>query len=153
MNKGVPVGPGARVRLRFELRLASGEEVDSTGGKAAEFVVGDGNLPAAFEHAMFGMRAGDRDVFRIESGHGFGPHNADNVQRVPRSRFADMELQEGLIVSFADKQQAELPGVIAEIGEDLVEVDFNHPLAGKDLDFEVEIFAVEQVSNEIVRSA
>ena len=62
-----------------------------------------------------------------------------------------MELAEGLMMSFSDAQNTELPGVITAVSDDYVDVDFNHPLAGKDLNFDVEIHSVEQVSNEILR--
>lgn len=147
------IGPGTRVKLNFTLKLASGEEVDSTGGKPAEFTVGDGNLLPGFERALFGLGAGDREALKIAARDAFGPHNEDNVQKIRRDQFAaDMELSEGLVVSFADAQQSELPGVVKAIGEELVDVDFNHPLAGYDIVFEVEILEVEQVSNEIFRS-
>ncbi len=153
MLKSVPVGPGTRVSLRFALKLASGELIDSTGTNSAEFVVGDGNLLPGFERAMFGMRAGESASLVIPSEQGFGAHNPDNMQMMKKSAFApDLELKEGLVVSFADKQKAELPGVICRILEEMVEVDFNHPLAGQDLVFEVEVVEVEQVSNEILRT-
>lgn len=153
MPKSVPVGPGTRVRLRFALKLASGDLIDSTGDTVAEFAVGDGNLLPGFERAMFGMKAGERRNLAIPSEQGFGDHNPDNVQMMKRSAFAaDLELKEGLVVSFADKQKAELPGVISRILGEMVEVDFNHPLAGQDLVFEVDIVEVEQVSNEILRT-
>lgn len=148
----IPVGPGTRVELRFSLTLQDGEVIDSTGEKTAVFVVGDGNLLPGFERAMFGLRAGDSERLFIEAAQGFGEPRSENVQRIKRSQFpADMALSEGLIVSFADQQDAELPGVVTDITEDLVEVDFNHPLAGKNLYFEVDIVAVEQVSDEILR--
>jgi FKBP-type peptidyl-prolyl cis-trans isomerase SlpA len=149
----IPVGPGARVTLLFTLRLESGDEIDTTGNKPAVFTVGDGSLLPGFERAMFGLKAGDRKTLPIVADDGFGVHNADNVQRMPRTNFAeDIELEAGLIVSFADQQKSELPGVVIDVSETMVEVDFNHPLAGKDLEFEVEILDVEQVSNEIARA-
>lgn len=152
MSASVPLGPGTRVRLRFTLRLASGELVDSTGDTPAEFTVGDGNLLPGFESAMFGLRAGDERVLSIAADNGFGLHIAANVQRMPRSSFApDITLEEGLIVSFADAQKSELPGVVSRIDGEMIEVDFNHPLAGRELTFEVEILDVAQVSNEIAR--
>jgi FKBP-type peptidyl-prolyl cis-trans isomerase SlpA len=54
-------------------------------------------------------------------------------------------------MSFSDKQDAELPGVITKIQGESIEIDFNHPLAGKDIIFDVEILTVEQISNEILR--
>ena len=147
-----PVGPGTQVEVRFSLRLPGGDVIDSTGNKSASFVVGDGNLLSGFERAMFGMLAGESAELLIRSEDGFGDHNPENIQCMSRSSFSeDMDLSEGLVVSFADRQKAELPGVISRIDKDEVEVDFNHPLAGRDLLFEVQVIAVEQVSNDIIR--
>lgn len=150
----IPIGPGTRVTLRFTLRLMSGEIVDSTGNKPAAFTVGDGSLLPGFEQAMFGLRAGEREVLDIAAEHGFGLPNPENVHRMNRRQFSrDISLEEGLVVSFADGEKGELPGVITRVQGDSIEVDFNHPLSGKDLAFEVEILDVQQVSNEIVRSS
>ena len=152
-DKGPPVGPGTRVTLTFSLKLDSGELVDSTGDKPAQFTVGDGSLLPGFEKAMFGLKAGAVETLSIPSEQGFGESNPKNVQMMKRTDFSEgIDLSEGLIVSFADKQNAELPGVVKRIIGDLVEVDLNHPLAGRDLIFEVEIISVEQVSNEILRA-
>lgn len=153
MPDRTPVGPGTRVTLRFSLFMSNGELVDSTGDKPATFSVGDGNLLPGFESAMFGLVAGDSRRLRIDAQSAFGPHREENVQRMRRSEFQrDLELEEGLVVSFADQQKAELPGVVVSVGDEIVVVDFNHPLAGHDLEFEVEILDVEQVSNEIART-
>ena len=147
-----PIGPGTRVTLTFTLGLESGEMVDSTGDKAANFVVGDGNLLPGFEHALFGMKAGDATELKIPAEEAFGEPNEDNVQRIKRSSFqSNMALTEGLMMSFSDAQNTELPGVIVGIDDDYVDVDFNHPLAGKTILFDVAIINVEQVSNEILR--
>lgn len=147
------IGPGTRVKLRFTLKLHTGEEIDTTGEAPAEFVVGDGNLLPGFEKAMFGLKAGESGSLNIRAADAFGDHNEDNVQKIRRDQFdAGMELSEGLVVSFADAQKAELPGVVSRVDDDYVEVDFNHPLAGRDIVFEVNILEVEQVSNEIFRS-
>jgi FKBP-type peptidyl-prolyl cis-trans isomerase SlpA len=152
-GQGVPVGPGTQVNLRFSLKLDNNEVIDSTGDQPATFTVGDGNLLPGFERAMFGMFAGESSQLFIESSQGFGPRNPDNIQMMKRSQFSDdLDLQEGLVVSFADNEQQELPGVIVRIKNELVEVDFNHPLAGKDILFEVEILTVEQITNDIVRA-
>lgn len=153
-GRRVPVGPGARVTLRFTLRLQSGETVDSTGNTPAAFIVGDGSLLPGFERAMFGLRAGDHETLKISAENGFGRPNPENVHRMKRRQFSpDMKLEEGLVVSFADGDKGELPGVITRVRGDSIEVDFNHPLSGRDLAFEVEILDVRQVSNEIARSS
>jgi len=139
------IGPNCKVELHFSLRLVdTGEVVDSTfEKKPAELVIGDGNLPAAFEAVLHGMKAGERKIQRIEPKDGFGQHNPSNVQRISKDQFdPSVELSEGLVVSFQDKAKSELPGVVSAIGESMVTVDFNHPLAGRDLEFEVEILSV-----------
>ncbi|GAA6150702.1 FKBP-type peptidyl-prolyl cis-trans isomerase [Pseudoteredinibacter isoporae] len=138
------IGPGTQVTLHFAIKMADGSLVDSTfDGAPATFSVGDGNLLPGFEQVLMGLCAGDEQEFPISPEQGFGQRNPNNIQDIPRDAFTDdMELEEGLMVSFADAQQAELPGVIAEVGEQSVKVDFNHPLAGRELVFEVKIIAV-----------
>ena len=139
------IGPNCKVELHFSLKLAdTGELVDSTfEKKPAELVIGDGNLPAAFEAVIYGMRAGERKIERIEPKDGFGQHNPSNVQRIPKDQFdPSVELSEGLVVNFQDNAKSELPGVVSTIDDTMVTVDFNHPLAGRDLEFEVEILSV-----------
>lgn len=139
------IGPNCKVELHFSLKLAdTGELVDSTfEKKPAELVIGDGNLPAAFEAVIHGMKAGERKIERIEPKDGFGQHNPSNVQKISKDQFdPSVELSEGLVVTFQDKAKSELPGVVAAIDDKMVTVDFNHPLAGRELEFEVEILSV-----------
>jgi FKBP-type peptidyl-prolyl cis-trans isomerase SlpA len=151
-DKTVPVGPGTRVSLVFSLELESGEVIDATGNSGAEFTVGDGNLLPGFEKAMFGLKAGAKRRLKIDAESGFGIPNPENIRRMKRSQFQpNMELAEGLMMSFADAQNTELPGVILGVDGDYVEIDFNHPLSGKTLIFDVEVLSVTQVSNEILR--
>ncbi|MCV6624926.1 MAG: FKBP-type peptidyl-prolyl cis-trans isomerase [Cellvibrionaceae bacterium] len=138
------IGPDTQVTLHFAIKMADGSQVDSTfDGPPATFNVGDGNLLPGFEQVLFGLSAGDEQSFTLSPEQGFGQRNPNNIQDIPRTSFAeDMELEPGLMLSFADAQAAELPGVIAEVGDEVVKVDFNHPLAGRDLIFEVKILAV-----------
>jgi len=150
--KSTPIGPGVRVTLTFTLSLESGEVIDSTGDKPAVFTVGDGKLLPGFENALFGLKADDANVLEIAAVNGFGEPNEDNVQKIKRASFqSNMALTVGLMMSFSDAQNTELPGVIMSVDDKYVEVDFNHPLAGKTILFDVSIIDVEQVSNEILR--
>ncbi|SBS30897.1 FKBP-type 16 kDa peptidyl-prolyl cis-trans isomerase [Marinomonas spartinae] len=136
----------SRVTLHFELSLEDGQVVDSNFDQApAQFVFGDGNLLPAFEEVLIGMQAGDEASFVMSPEKAFGAHNENNIQRIPRSQFS-MDLEEGMVVSFADAANNELPGVIAEIGDQDVTVDFNHPLAGRSLTYRVRVVAVEEAS-------
>ncbi|MFK0571743.1 peptidylprolyl isomerase [Endozoicomonas sp.] len=136
---------GSRITLHFSLKLDDGSLVDTTPpGKPASLVAGDGNLPEGFEEVLFGLAAGEERVTRVPPEKAFGMPNPNNVQRVPRGSFAsDVELEEGLVISFADAAKSELPGVIREFDDNVVEVDFNHPLAGRHLVFEVRIIDVQ----------
>lgn len=146
------IGAGKRVSLHFSVILMDGSVVDSTKGKApASFVVGDGNLLPGFEQAIFGLKAGDKRSILLSPEQAFGEYNPANKQRMERSRFADMELALDLVVSFADPNGGELPGVVKEIGSNYVIIDFNHPLAGKELTFEVEIISVIDADAQTVQ--
>lgn len=143
------IGPDTQVTLHFSIVLKGGAEVDSNFNKApATFVVGDGNLLPGFEQALFGLKAGDETTLDIEPHQGFGMPNPDNVQRIPRANFDD-DISPGLMVSFADANGSELPGVIDRIEGEQVYVDFNHPLAGRDLEFKVAILAVNPAPEAI----
>ncbi len=134
---------GDRVRLHFALHLESGEEVDTTRrGDPAMLTIGDGNLLPGFEAVLMGMQAGDDAQILLEPDEAFGQHRLENVQTLRRDRFgADIVLEEGLLVSFSGPG-GELPGVVREVMEDHVEVDFNHPLAGRRIVFDVSIIDV-----------
>ena len=140
------IGPDMQVTLHFSLSLENGEQVDSTfDKKPATFKVGDGNLLPGCEQQLFGLKAGDKRTFQIAPEQGFGQHNPQNVQTMPRSQFEGMELSEGLLVIFNDAAKTELPGIVKAFDDRQVTVDFNHPLAGKSLTFDVEIFEVKPV--------
>lgn len=131
--------------LHFAVKLDDGSIVDSTfDTKPASFVMGDKSLLDGFERLLHGLTAGDRNSFDVSPEEGFGQHNENNVQEIPMDAFeADMELEEGLMISFADAANNEVPGVVQSIGDDSVMVDFNHPLAGHNLVFDVEIIDVQ----------
>ncbi len=140
------IGPDKEVTLHFALKLANGDVVDSTFDKQpATFKVGDGNLLPGFEAALYGFKAGDKRSLQIEPENAFGQPNPQNVQVMPRSQFAEMELSEGLLIIFNDAANTELPGVVRSFDEQQVTIDFNHPLAGKTLSFDVEIIEVRSV--------
>ena len=142
----IRIGPDREVTLHFAIKLESGEVVDSNfDTQPATFTFGDGNLLPGFELALQGLKAGDKRSLRVEPENGFGPSNPQNLQVMPRSQFDGMELTEGLMVMFHDAAKTELPGVVSAFDAQQVTVDFNHPLAGKTLTFEVQILDVKAV--------
>ncbi len=141
----VPVSEGTRVVLNFSVSLEDGSEVDTNfGGDPVEFVVGDGSLLPGFERLLFGLSAGERQMFTVSPENAFGQPNDNNVQYLPREQFEDdVELEIGLVFSFADASGGELPGMIIAFDDNEVTIDFNHPLSGRVILFDVLIHRVE----------
>lgn len=134
------VESGSTVSLHFTLSMETGEVIDSTRDKVAgEFTIGDGTLPTGFEQAVMGMMEGERKIHCVTPEHAFGMPNPSNIQRFSTTQFAGQELSEGLVMNFSDPANTGLAGIIVEFDEEEVVVDFNHPLAGKTLLFDVEI--------------
>ncbi|WP_444676727.1 FKBP-type peptidyl-prolyl cis-trans isomerase [Halomonas sp. E19] len=138
------IDEGMEVTLHFTLKLEDGTVVDSTRDKQpATFQVGDGNLPPGFERPLKGLAKGESGSFEITPEHAFGQRNPQNVQRLSRDDFKEIEPEVGTMMSFADPAGGELPGVVVAVDERHVEVDFNHPLSGRTLTFEVEVLDVK----------
>jgi len=138
------IGQHSTVTLHFALKFENGDVVDSNFAKdPVTFTVGDGNLLPGFERSLFGLKDGDKRSFEILPEQAFGTPNEQNVQIMPRSQFDGMELDYGILVIFKDAAGGEMPGVVKAFNEQQVTVDFNHPLAGKVITFDVEIIAVK----------
>jgi FKBP-type peptidyl-prolyl cis-trans isomerase SlpA len=144
-DTGVPVSEGTRVFLNFSLSLEDGSEIDSNfSGEPVDFAIGDGSLLPGFERMLFGMLAGERHIYTVEPEHAFGMPNDSNVQELPRDQFDDeAELDIGLMFYFADAGGGEVPGLVVGVDEERIMVDFNHPLAGRTILFDVLIHRVE----------
>ena len=133
---------GTKVTLHFALVLEDGDVIDSNFETVpATFTVGDGNLLPGFESTLIGLENGDEREFTIPPEEAFGQHNPQNVQRVDRSNFDQQELEVGAMFSFQNGD-GELPGVIIEFEDEEILVDFNHPLAGKNIIFQVKIMDI-----------
>ena len=131
LNEGA-IGDNSEVLLHFDLTLEDGTAADSTrvNNKPAKMKMGDGSV-------------GDKKSFSIAANDAFGMPNPDNIYHLDRTKFAaDMDIKEGMIMGFSQPDGSELPGVIREIAGHSVTVDFNHPLAGQNVVFNVEILEV-----------
>ena len=140
------IGESSQIILHFDLKLTDGSAVDSTrvNNKPAKMVVGDGSLTPNFEKCLLGLRVGDKKAFTINADDAFGLPNPDNIYHVDKSKFAaDADLKEGMIMGFGQPDGSEVPGIIRSVAGQSVTVDFNHPLAGQDVIFDVEIIDVK----------
>lgn len=134
------------VTLHFTIKMKDGSIADSTHnmGKPAKLVIGDGSLSDNFEQCLLGLSAGESKAIELAAADAFGMPNPDNIHYMDRAKFVgDAEVEVGTIMAFSGPDGMEIPGIITEIAGDSVTVDFNHPLAGQDVTFEVEILSVE----------
>jgi FKBP-type peptidyl-prolyl cis-trans isomerase SlpA len=146
-SSNTKIGPTSTVTLHFSLLQPGGKEIDTTrNGKPATFTMGDGSLLPGFEAVLLGKQAGFAEQIVLPATQAFGDKNPANVQLISRARFAQMDgeqpLEEGLVVSF-QAPDGELPGVVVAVFDDTVKVDFNHPLSGTDIIFDVSVLSVE----------
>jgi FKBP-type peptidyl-prolyl cis-trans isomerase 2 len=137
------------VSLNYTGTLADGTQFDTSVGRdPLEFLVGTGSMIPGFEKAVMGLKAGDKKKFEIKAAEAYGEYDKTAVQEVPKESFPkDMKLEKGTQLG-VQTQSGTMPVVIAEVREKTVMVDFNHPLAGKDLTFEIEIMKIRDATKE-----
>lgn len=142
-NEDIRIGANSKVELHFSVALENGVELDNTRIRAepVSLIMGDGNLLPGFENALIGLRAGDRRTVHLPPEDAFGEWNSGNVQTFDTVKFAERPIIDQMI-EFEDKAKTTLPGVVKSVNDDITEVDFNHPLAGRNVIFEVEIVRV-----------
>ena len=145
-SEEIRIADGSTVELHFEVSLPNGTVIDSTFGrdKPVTLTIGDESFLAGFEPVLINLKAGDTRTAHLPPDQAFGDWNGENVQSFPRTKFSLSEPNPvvGMMMEFADTGQNTLAGVISEVTEDEVKVDFNHPLAGQDVLFKVKIFKV-----------
>ena len=139
------IQPGSRVRLHLAIRLADGTVAESSfGDEPLEIVIGAGTLAPGLELALYGMRPGQRQTLTLHPEQAFGNRDPEAIGWLPRSRFpADMKLEPGALVGFTGPAGEEVAALVVAAEADRVQIDFNHPLAGKPIIFESEILSVE----------
>jgi len=143
------IEPGCQISLFFSLALSDGKLIDSNfDGKPASFRLGDGNMLPGFEEVLLGHSAGSQIEVLLEPEQAFGAVNPKNLQKFPIAKFETLLQDEllptevGSVVSFKDAGGFDLPGIVSAIRKASIAVDFNHPLAGKQILFKASIVAV-----------
>lgn len=139
------IQPGSRVRLHLAIKLANGMVAETTfDDDPLEIVIGDGALVQGLEIALYGMRPGQKQSLTLTPEQAYGKHDPVAVGWIPRDRFPiDMQLQPGALVGFQGDDGEEVAALVLVVEAEQVQIDFNHPLAGKPIIFESEILSVE----------
>lgn len=141
---------GSSVLINYTLALESGTVVESTQDTdPLRFCLGDGTLIEGLEAVLIGMKVGERQCLQLDPREAFGFADETNVHMLTRDKFPDdMPLEKDLIIGFTTPSGEEIPGRIMEMPDDeLVIVDFNHPLAGQSVTFDVEVIAIGAEQN------
>ena len=138
------VKEGDVVRVHYTGKLTNGEQFDSSVGREPlEFTVGAGQMISGFDAAMPGMSIGEKKVINIPAKDAYGEKNADAIIEFPKANIpADMTLAPGMQLTLSDQQGNPVPVVVTELKDDVVVLDANHFLAGKDLIFDVELVEI-----------
>ncbi|MGB5260999.1 MAG: FKBP-type peptidyl-prolyl cis-trans isomerase [Gammaproteobacteria bacterium] len=139
-----PIAERSTVTLHLSLSLEDGTVAESTfGGEPLTFTLGDGTLDYGLELGLYGLVSGAKQRLTLDPGQAFGQRDPGRVHTLPRETFAaDMQLEPGMIIGFETEAGEELPGAVLEVDKETVQVDFNHPLAGRTILYEVEILDV-----------
>jgi len=137
--------PGCRIKLAFSLTLLDGTEIDSASEQEPmELLVGDGSISAGLEFAFQGMRTGESGRFDIPPGVAFPVPDEDKVFILPPEDFAsDIAPEVGQFIEFELPSGETTAARVLNISADGMELDFNHPLAGLPLVFEVHVLDVQ----------
>jgi len=145
---GKVVGPDSYLTLHYRIALENDTDIVTTfGDKPATLLLGQGQLAPTLEQALLGMREGERMTFRLAPEHAFGPRNPELLQRVSLATLRENasieeDFQPGDLVEFNAPGGGKYAGVLKEIGETSALFDFNHPLAGQTIVFEVQLIGI-----------
>ncbi len=131
--------------IHYTLRDNEGTVIDSSSGREPlHYLHGAGNLIPGMEEGLEGKTQGDKFDLRISPDKGYGEKDENLVQKVPRTAFGDQDVKNGM--RFSTNQGGVV--TVTEVGPESVTVDANHPLAGVELNFDVEVVEVREATDE-----
>jgi FKBP-type peptidyl-prolyl cis-trans isomerase SlyD len=139
------------VRFHYTVSEAGGAELESSReGDPIAILVGHGNIVPGLEKAMRGHEAGDKFSVSVAPEEGYGERRDNMVQRVPRKHFKGAKLVPGQQVVMPT-QQGQRAMTVQKVGMSVVDVDLNHPMAGKTLEFDVEVVEVRPATESEIQ--
>lgn len=132
------------VRVHYTLSLEDGSVFDSTEGKEPfQFTIGEGMVIPGFEKGILGMKEGETRVFSVSPEDGYGPYNEDLVLKIDRSYIPPhIDPKVGMVLRVYAPHGGTTLVTVKEVGEETIMLDANHPLAGKELRFQVTLLEI-----------
>ncbi len=138
------VKSGDTVKVHYSGKLKNGETFDSSEGRdPLEFKVGSGNVIKGFDNGVLEMKPGDKKTVEIPVEEAYGPRNEELLLEFPNEKLpADLKPEEGMQLQLSGQDGQVYPVVVTEVKNDGVVLDANHPLAGEDLVFDIELVEI-----------
>lgn len=135
---------GDTVKVHYTGKLKDGSVFDSSANREPlAFTLGGGNMIPGFEQAVEGMDVGERKTAEIPSGQAYGEKRQDMIITVPRENVpGDINPEVGQQLAIQQQGGQQVPVTVTEVNDEQVVLDANHPLAGKDLIFEIELVEI-----------
>lgn len=135
---------GDNVTVHYTGKLITGEQFDSSNGRdPLGFTIGAGQMIKGFDAALPGMAIGDKKTVTIVAAEAYGETNPEAIIQFPKTNVpADMVLEPGMPLTLTDQNGHPVQVVVLEVQEDIIVLDANHELAGKDLVFDIELVSI-----------
>jgi peptidylprolyl isomerase len=135
---------GNKVRVHYTGKLEDGTVFDSSeGADPLEFTLGEGQLIAGFEEGVLGMEPGESRTLNIPADQAYGPHRPEGIIEVNRLELPpEMPLEVGMQLQASQENGQVANMTVVEVGDTAIKMDSNHPLAGKDLIFEIQLLEI-----------
>lgn len=132
---------GDKVKVHYHGKLTDGTTFDSSEGRSPlEFEIGSGQVIPGFDEGVTGLQIGEKRTVNIPAEQAYGPVSEEQIVEFPRSQFPpEMTPEVGMPLQMSNDQGQTFQVVIKEVKDDMVILDANHPLAGKDLIFDIEL--------------
>ncbi len=138
------VEKGTKIKIHYKGTLEDGTEFDNSKSRGAtlDFEVGAGLMIKGFDENVVGMGEGEVKIFTLAPEQAYGPVHEEAYRLFPKEAFGDNDIEVGGVVEGNNGQGQPMMARIADISDEGVLLDLNHPLAGKDLTFEVELIEI-----------
>jgi len=142
------------ISIHYEVKESgSSEKLDSNiGGKPLDFIYGKGQVIKGMEDSLAGMKKGEDKEFIVAAEDAYGAYNDEMVQDVAKDQFNGIDLQVGMTLYGQNEDGSTIPVIVKNITDDMVVIDYNHPLAGKELSFYVSIAEVRDATDAEIAS-
>jgi peptidylprolyl isomerase len=138
------VTEGRTILVEYTGKLDDGTVFDKSNGKPLEFVVGEHKILPAFEKAVTGMKKGESKTIKLTPSEGYGECHSELIRDIPRDLVPkEMDIKKGMMLMLGSPDGRRIPATIADVTDEKVVVDLNHPLAGKNLTFDIKVVSIK----------